>query len=135
MSKLKNKKNELIIYQSKTGKIEFRGDFRKDTIWGTQQQIAQLFGTQRPAITKHLNNIFKTKELLEKSVSSILEHTADDGKVYKTKFYNPSFILYGKRSSFHRRQQEKWCFCFHLVFKKSLKSYTGDFNSFNLIGS
>ena len=93
MSKLKNNQNKVMIYQSKTGKIEFRGDFQKNTIWGTQLQIAQLFGTQRPAITKHLHNIFKDRELQEKSVSSILEHTAKDGKLYKTKFYNLDAIL------------------------------------------
>ena len=42
----------------------------------TQSQIALLFGTKRPAITKHLNNIFKSGELEQNSVSSILEHTA-----------------------------------------------------------
>ena len=59
----------------------------------TQDQIAVLFGTQRPAITKHLNNIFKSSELSENSVSSILEHTAQDGKVYKVKFYNLDAII------------------------------------------
>ncbi|MCG2712383.1 MAG: virulence RhuM family protein, partial [Candidatus Omnitrophica bacterium] len=59
----------------------------------TQAHIAKLFGTKRPAITKHLANIFKTKELNEKSVCSILEHTASDGKSYKTKFYNLDVII------------------------------------------
>lgn len=53
----------------------------------TQKQIADLFGTQRPAITKHISNVFNTRELDEKSVCSILEHTADDGKIYQTKHY------------------------------------------------
>ena len=52
-----------------------------------------MFGTQRPAITKHLSNIFKSGELEEKSVCSILEHTASDGKNYSTKFYNLDAIL------------------------------------------
>lgn len=58
-----------------------------------QQQIADLFGTKRPAITKHLSNIFKSGELEEDSVRSILEHTASDGKIYKTQFYNLDAIL------------------------------------------
>jgi hypothetical protein len=53
----------------------------------TQKKISKLFGVQRPAITKHLNNIFESGELHEESVSSILEHTADDGKNYKTNIY------------------------------------------------
>ena len=60
---------------------------RDETVWLTQEKIAQLFGVQRPAITKHLKNIFESGELQENSVSSILEHTAEDGKKYQTKFY------------------------------------------------
>jgi prophage maintenance system killer protein len=52
-----------------------------------------LFGTQRPAVTKHLGKIFKSGELEENSVCSILEHTAADGKKYQTKFYNLDAIL------------------------------------------
>ena len=58
-----------------------------------QNQIADLFETQRPAITKHLDNIFKANELQENSVSSILELTAKDGKTYRTKFYNLDAII------------------------------------------
>ena len=55
--------------------------------------MADLFGVQRPAITKHLGNIFKEGELDPNSVSSILEHTAADGKIYRTQFYNLDAIL------------------------------------------
>ena len=61
--------------------------------WLTQTQIALLFGVGQPAISKHLNNIFKSGELDENSVHSILEYTAADGKIYKTKFYNLDAIL------------------------------------------
>jgi len=84
---------DLVIYQTKNGAIEFRGDFRKETIWATQAQIAELFGVKRPAITKHLKNIFGSGELNEKAVCSILEHTANDGKVYKTQYYNLDAII------------------------------------------
>lgn len=72
-------------------KLEVR--LEDETVWLTQQQIADLFGTKRPAITKHLSNIFKSGELDENSVRSILEHTAADGKIYKTQFYNLDAIL------------------------------------------
>lgn len=66
----------------------------KDTIWMTQKQIAELFGTKRPAITKHLSNIFSTGELDENSTSSILEHMGNDNKQrYTTKFYNLDVII------------------------------------------
>jgi len=73
MKKLKNKTNEVIIYQAKTGKIEFRGDLKKDTIWGNLNQIAQLFGVQKAGISKHLHNIYKVKELDRNVTVSILE--------------------------------------------------------------
>ena len=52
---------------------------QNETIWLNQAKIAELFGVQRPAITKHLKNIFESGELKEEVVSSILEHTAADG--------------------------------------------------------
>lgn len=88
----KNENNEIVLYQpDDTLKLEVR--LENDTVWLTQQQIADLFGTKRPAITKHLSNIFKSGELDEDSVRSILEHTAADGKIYKTQFYNLDAIL------------------------------------------
>jgi hypothetical protein len=57
-----------------------------ENIWLVQDKIALLIGVQRPAVAKHLKNIFESGELQENSVSSILEHTADDGKTYNTKF-------------------------------------------------
>ena len=59
--------NEIILYQpDETMKLEVR--LENETVWLTQQQIADLFGTKRPAITKHLSNIFKSGELEENSV-------------------------------------------------------------------
>ena len=51
-----------------------------ETVWLSQAQMADLFGTKRPAITKHLNNIYKCGELKENSTCSILEHMGNDGK-------------------------------------------------------
>jgi len=87
-NKIKEPQGNLILYKNR---LEVR--LAEKTVWLRQEQIASLFGTQRPAITKHLMNIFKTKELDKDSVSSILEHTAADGKVYKTKFYNLDAII------------------------------------------
>ena len=84
--------NEIILYQpNSTFSLDVRVD--KETVWLTQPQIAVLFGTKRPAITKHLSNIFKSGELDEDSVSSKMELTAADGKTYLTKFYNLDAIL------------------------------------------
>ena len=72
---------------------------KDETIWCTQKAMAQLFGVQRPAITKHLGNIFREGELDEKVVCSILEltteHGAIDGKTQTTptKFYSLDAII------------------------------------------
>ena len=94
-------KNEIILYQPDelAERIEVRIDEETETIWLTQQQIANLFGTKRPAITKHLGNIFKLGELDENVVSSILEHTTPHGamkgktQVVKVKHYNIDAVL------------------------------------------
>ena len=87
------KESEIIFYQGEDGNIRIDVLYRDETFWMTQKKIAELFGVQRPAITKHLKNIFGSGELEENSVSSILEHTADDGKNYKTTFYNLDAII------------------------------------------
>ncbi|MBR6176861.1 MAG: virulence RhuM family protein [Bacteroidales bacterium] len=70
--------NEIILYQpDETIKLEVR--LENETVWLTQQQMAELFGTQRQAITKHLKNIFECEELERSSSSSILELLQKEG--------------------------------------------------------
>ncbi len=88
----KNKQN-IVVFRPQGSQITVEVHFKSETVWLTQAQIAVLFGTKRPGITKHLLNIFKNKELSPKSVCSILEHTAADGKVYKTQYYNLDAII------------------------------------------
>ena len=103
---MRDKKGQIIIYQTPQNEIELKVRLEKETVWLTQLQIALLFGTKRPAITKHLNNIFKSKELDKNSVCSILEHTAADGKTYKTQFYNlDAIISVGYRVNSNRATQ------------------------------
>ena len=84
--------NEIILYQpDKNVKLEVR--LKGETVWLTQAQIGELFGTGRHAITNQLKNIFNSEELQEDAVCSILELTAADGKTYKTKTYNLDAIL------------------------------------------
>ena len=60
-------KGEIIIYKTKGGKTSLEVKLEKDTVWLTQQQLTQLFDRDRTVITKHVNNIFKEKELDQKS--------------------------------------------------------------------
>jgi len=84
---------DFLIYTTPEGDVKIEAYIHNENIWITQDRLAELFGVQRPAITKHLKNIFESGELEENSVSSILEHTASDGKKYKTKFYNLDAII------------------------------------------
>ena len=84
--------NQIILYRpNDTISLEVR--LENDTVWLTQAQIASLFGVGQPAISKHLKNIFTSEELDINSVYSILEYTANDGKIYNTGFYNLDAIL------------------------------------------
>jgi len=74
--------SNIILYTSHDGNVRVDVVFSNETFWMSQRRIAELFGVQRPAITKHLRNIFLTGELNETAVSSKMEHTADDGKTY-----------------------------------------------------
>ena len=87
------RESKILLYQTPSGEIKVDVLFQDETFWMTQKKMAELFGVQRPAITKHLKNIFESGELVEGSVSSILEHTADDDKNYKTTFYNLDAII------------------------------------------
>ena len=86
-------KGEIILYQP-DNEIRLEVRLEEETVWLTQEQIATLFGTRRPAITKHLSNIYNSGELDQDSTCSILEHMGNDGKQkYVTKYYNLDAIL------------------------------------------
>ena len=86
--------NQIVIYQTEDGQAQVDVRLENETVWLTQKQIAELFGTKRPAITKHLKNIYASEELDKNSTCSILEHMGNDGKqTYSTKYYNLDVIL------------------------------------------
>lgn len=91
--------SDFVLYTTPNGDVKVEIYFQNETIWLTQDKIALLFGVQRPAITKHLKNIFDSNELQEQVVCSILElptlHGAIKGKIQinKTKFYNLDAII------------------------------------------
>ena len=91
--------SEIILYKTEDGTVKIDTIFQNETIWLTQKKMAELFDVQRPAITKHLKNIFESGELDEHVVSSILEHTTQHGAIEgktqtkKTKYYNLDAII------------------------------------------
>ena len=115
---LPDKQSDFILYTSNEGEVNIDVFLQDETIWLTQKAISELYGVQRPAITKHLKNIFDSGELQEDSVSSILEHTASDGKKYKTKFYNlDAIISVGYRVNSYQATQ------FRIWATRTLKEY------------
>lgn len=82
-----------VIFQTKKGKVNVNVFFAFDTLWLTQKMMAKLFDTTKQNISLHLKNIFEEKELNENSVVKNFLTTAEDSKVYKTKFYSLDAII------------------------------------------
>jgi len=85
--------NKLLIYQTEDNLTEIEVTLDNETVWLTQQQMADLFGRDRKTITRHIQNVFKESELIKDSVCSYFEHTAADGKNYRTQRYNLDVII------------------------------------------
>ncbi|MEW6684912.1 MAG: virulence protein RhuM/Fic/DOC family protein [Candidatus Edwardsbacteria bacterium] len=92
MVKKEFKKGEIAIYKSPAGP-EIQVKLEKDTVWLDAHLIAKLFDVNRPAIVKHINNIYKTRELDKKPTCSILEQVAADGKIRRMNLYNLDMII------------------------------------------
>ena len=84
--------SQIVLYQPDDS-IRLEVKLEQDTVWLTQAQMTELFRTTRNNITMHIRNIFKEKELGEKSVCKESLHTAADGKRYRTKIYNLDVII------------------------------------------
>jgi hypothetical protein len=96
---LQDQATEFLLYTAPGGTIKVEVLLSNESIWLTQERMAELFGVQRPAITKHLKNIFESNELQEELVCSILEHTTEHGAVagrtqtQKVKYYNLDAVI------------------------------------------
>lgn len=85
--------SNFVVFQTSSGKVNIDVYFKNETLWLTQKAMASLFEVNVPAVSKHLKNIFESKELEEISVISKMETTADDGKTYNMTYYNLNAIL------------------------------------------
>ena len=90
-------KNEIIIFENQGVKLEL--NMKDETVWLTQDQMAKLFGRDRSVITRHINNIFKEKELNKKTTCAKFAHTTEHGAIEnKTQthlidYYNLDMII------------------------------------------
>ncbi len=83
--------SEIVIYED--GDFAVEVSIEDETLWLSAQQIATVFNVNRPAIVKHIGNIYKSDELEKSSTYSILEQVAKDGKKRKMNFYNLDVII------------------------------------------
>lgn len=90
---LLERQNDLLIYKDKDGNVVVDAIYRDETLWLAQKGMAKVFDVDRTVITKHLKNIFTDGELNKNSVCANFAHTAEDGKTYKTDFYNLDAII------------------------------------------
>lgn len=109
---------EILFYRDGTNEVKIEVLLQNENLWLTQSRIAELFGVQKAAVSKHLKNIFEDGELVENSVVSILETTASDGKNYKTNFYNLDAII-----AVGYRVNSKKATMFRIWANKILKEY------------
>lgn len=84
---------EVVLYQTEDGNVDVSVYYHDETFWLNQKAMGELFGVASNTITYHLQEIFKSSELEELSVTRIFRATASDGKRYKTKFYNLDAII------------------------------------------
>ena len=82
MTKQKFSTGKIVIYQTSKKEVELKVRLEKETVWLDAHQIAWVFDVNRPAVVKHINNIYRTGELDKKSTCSILEQVAADGKTF-----------------------------------------------------
>jgi hypothetical protein len=85
--------NEIIIYTTEDGQETFEVNLKEETVWLDAHQLARLFERDRSVIVKHINNIYKTKELDKKSTCAKIEQVAKDGKVRQMLVYNLDLII------------------------------------------
>ena len=85
--------NQITVYQRPDGKVNIEVLYANENIWLPQKRIAELFDVDRSVVTKHLKKIFSSGELLEGSVCANFAHTAEDDKIYQTKYYSLEAII------------------------------------------
>lgn len=98
--------SEVIFYQTEDGTTKLEVHLEGETVWLNQSQMMHLFQTSKQNISLHIRNIFKEGELLEEAVVKESLTTAEDGKQYRTKYYNLDVIIsVGYRVKSHRGTQ------------------------------
>ena len=86
-------KSEIVIFKTADEKISVDVRFEGETVWLTQAQLVDLYGSSKANVSEHIKHIFEEEELKEDSVVRKFRTTAADGKSYQTKYYNLDMII------------------------------------------
>ena len=116
---MNDKSQDVFFYEDESNNFNVEVLVKNEDVWLNSESISNLFKVGRPAITKHINNIYNDGELEENSTCSILEHMGNSGKQkYKTKYYNLDMII-----SLGFRINSKIAIKFRTWANKLLKNY------------
>lgn len=117
--KLIGSEKNILFYNDESGNTKVEVLLQDENVWLNTNAIAELFYVQRPAIVKHINNIYDDEELDTDSTCSKMEHMGNGGKqTYNTKYYNLDMII-----SIGFRVNSKKAIKFRTWAKKVLKEY------------
>lgn len=86
-----NNISNIVVYND--GELELKVSMKTETVWLNRTQLSELFGRDIKTIGKHINNVFKEKELDKISVVANFATTALDGKTYNMEYYNLDVII------------------------------------------
>lgn len=123
---IRNSTAEFLLFQIENKEDGIEVLYQDETLWLTQDAIAQLFDKSRSTIAEHLQNIFQSQELQENSVCRKFRRTASDGKSYATKYYClDAIISVGYRANSLRATQfRQWCT--HILRQFAIRGYVID---------
>ena len=124
---VKKSDQQIVIYQTKSGAIEFKGDFKRDTLWASLQQIADLFSTDKSGISRHIKNIYNSSELERRSTVAKIATVQKEGKreiLRKIEYFNLDVVLsVGYRVNSKRATQFR-IWATNVLKKHILEGYT-----------
>ena len=84
---------QILVYEAPDGSAQVDVRLDRETVWLSQEQMAELFGRERSVVTKHVRNVFKEGELEPEAVRARFAHTAADGKTYQVDHFNLDVII------------------------------------------
>ena len=99
-------KNNLLLYRSEDDDIRLEVRFEGESVWLTQDQMAELFQRDKSVISRHIRNIFTTVELKSEQTVAKIATVGNDRKLRDTLYYNLDIIIsVGYRVNSHRGTQ------------------------------